>query len=83
MPLGGVAQGMDVMQDLSLAAEHVRARQKFVEENTAVFVVIAGKGDDERKIVQENSGGKVTTPKGVDCPTNVEDFDGIDGNLVI
>jgi hypothetical protein len=71
------------MQHLSPAAEHVRGWQKFTEESTAMFVVVAGEVNVKRKIAQGNSGGKVTTPKGVDCPTKPEDSAGIDGNLVV
>jgi hypothetical protein len=54
-----------------------------MEENAAMFVVVSGKGNVKRKIAQGNSGGKVTTPEGVDCPTKREDSAGIDGNLVV
>jgi hypothetical protein len=55
----------------------MRTGHKFAEQSTAVLIVIASKGDVERKMVQGNSRGKVTTPKGVDGPTKSKDSGGI------
>ncbi len=61
----------------------MRARHEFTEQSTAVLIAIASKGDVERKIAQGNSGGKGTTPEGVDDPTKSKNSDGIAGDLVI
>jgi hypothetical protein len=48
-----------------------------------MLIVIGSEGDVERKIARGNSGGKVTTPRGVDGLTKSKNSDGIGGDFVI
>ena len=81
--LRAIARGADVMEDILPMIKNLRSMCKFPEEGMTKIVLITSKFDAEREGSQQDSGGKVTTAKGVDSPTEAQHLLCITRKLVI